>query len=92
LGWTMTLPMKYLISALAWGMFFVCGTNTAFCAFGACKMIDSCVWSIHPFFQSMFSYTVANHGYPKIALCSPRLDRKKHSLLATVPIRVSKSV
>jgi hypothetical protein len=90
--WNVTCPMKYLVSGLARGTFFVRGTNVAFCAFGARNMIDSWVWSIHPLFQSMFGCTAANHGYPKMALCSPKSDRKKCSLVIVVPVLVFRSV
>jgi hypothetical protein len=92
LGWIVTLPMKYFISGLARGTFFVCGTNIAFCAFGAHRTIGSWVWSIHPFFQSILGCTAVNHGYPKMALCSPRLDKKNHSLVTAVPVLVFRSI
>jgi hypothetical protein len=91
LGWIITLPMKYLGSDLTRGTFFVRGTNIAFCAFRAHKTMGSWVWSIHPFFQLILGCTAANHGYLRIALCSPKSDKKKCNLLATVPVCASKS-
>jgi hypothetical protein len=41
LGWIVTHPMKYLVSGLACGTFFVCDVNIAFCAFDACKTIGN---------------------------------------------------
>jgi hypothetical protein len=87
-----THPIKYLIFGLVRDTFFVHNVNVALCAFEAHKTIGSWVWSIHPFFQSIFGCTAANHGYPKMALCSPRSDRKNRSLIVVVPVLVSRSV
>jgi hypothetical protein len=87
-----TLPMKYFTSGLAWGTFLSWGVKFAFWAFSAHKMIGNWVWSIHPFFQSIFGCTAVNQGYPSIALCSPRSDKKKHSLVPVVPVRVFRLV
>jgi hypothetical protein len=92
LGWIVTLPMKYLVFSLMWDTFFVRGTNIAFCTSGARKTIGNWVWSIHPFFQSILGWTTVNHGYPKMALCSPKLDRKNRSLVVAVSVLVSKLV
>jgi hypothetical protein len=91
LGWIVTLPMKYFVSSLAQGTFFVCGTNIAFCVFKAHRMIGSWVWSIHPLFQSMLGCTATNQGYPRMTLCSPSLDKKNHSLVVVFPVLVSRS-
>jgi hypothetical protein len=48
--WNVTHPIKYLVSGLVRGTFFVRGTNVAFCASGAHRTISSWVWSIHPLF------------------------------------------
>jgi hypothetical protein len=41
LGWIMTRPMKYLVSGLVRGTFFVRNVNITFCAFDARKTIGS---------------------------------------------------
>jgi hypothetical protein len=40
----------------------------------------------------IFGCTAANQGYPSIALCSLRSNKKKRSLVLVVPVRVSRSV
>ena len=83
-GWMVTLPMKCRSRCIGFGMFFVRGAKMAFFVFfvrgakmaffvlSARKTIGSWVWSIHPCFQSIFGWFAANHGYPNMALCSPR--------------------
>jgi hypothetical protein len=41
LGWIVTRPMKYLVSGLVRGTFFVRDVNIAFCAFDARKTIGN---------------------------------------------------
>jgi hypothetical protein len=43
LGWIVTRPMKYLVSGLVRGIFFVRNVNIAFCVFEARKTIGSWV-------------------------------------------------
>jgi hypothetical protein len=43
LAWNMTRPIKYLVSGLVQGIFFVRDVNIAFCAFEAHKTIGSWV-------------------------------------------------
>ena len=74
------------------GLLMVHGINCALVAFGALNMMGSCVWSIHPHFQSIFSCTAMNHGYPRIALCSPRCVRKNLILVVFGPVRIARSV
>ena len=81
-----THPMKYWSCCIGWGVFMVQGRNRAFFAFGARRIIGSCDKLIHPCFQSIFGCTVANQEYPKIALCSPRSDRKKRNWFLLVPV------
>ena len=73
-------------------MFLIQGTKIAFCAFGALIMIGSCEWLIHPLFQLILGCVSANHGYPKITLCSPRLDRKNLRVVVFGPIQTFRSV
>src|SRR6266481_5449073 len=53
------------------GLLMVHGMNRALAASGAFSTMGSCVWSIHPLFQSILGCMAVNHGYPKIALCLP---------------------
>ena len=71
-GWMVTLPMRCRSRCIGLGTFFVHGAKMAFFALSAQKIIGSWVWSIHPYFQSIFGWFAANHGYPNMALCSPR--------------------
>src|SRR6266478_2295373 len=68
------------------GLLIVCGKNRALAASGALNMMGSCVWSIHPLFQSILGWMAANHGYPRIALCSPNWVRKNLMLVVIAPI------
>src|SRR6266404_8109186 len=68
------------------------GKNRAFAALGALRTIGSCVWSIHPLFQSIFGCVATNQGYPSIALCSPSSVRKNLMLVVIDPVRVARSV
>jgi len=68
------------------GMFIVWGRNQAFFALGAQRIMGSWDESIHPCFQSILGCTAANQEYPKIALCSPRSDRKKCNCFLEVPV------
>ena len=52
------------------GLLIVRGMNHALAASEVLNMMGSWVWSIHPLFQSILGCTAANHGYPRIALCS----------------------
>jgi hypothetical protein len=44
--------------------------------FGALNITDSWIWSIYPLFQLILGCIAVNHGYPRIALCSPNSVRK----------------
>src|SRR6266404_1141794 len=74
------------------GLFIVCGVNRAFAASFVLNTIGSCVWSIQPLLQSIFGCTAANHGYPRIALCSPSCVRKNLMLVLVDPVRMVRSV
>src|SRR6266403_229005 len=74
------------------GLLTVRGVKRAFAASEVLKTIGNCVWSIHPLLQSIFGCTVANHGYPRIALCSPSCVRKNLMLVLVDPIRMARSV
>jgi len=74
------------------GLLMVHGMNRAFVASGALNIIGSCVWSIHPCFQSILGCTAMNHGYPKIALCPPRCVRKNLMFVAFGLVHVARSV
>jgi hypothetical protein len=52
------------------------GKNRAHAASGVLSMTGSWLWSIHPLFQSIHGWKAANQGYPKMALFSPRFERK----------------
>ena len=75
-GWIVIWHKKYFSFHIGWGMFWILGMKIAFCAFEAQIIMKSCPWSIHPLFQSILSYVAMNHRYPRITLCSPKLDRK----------------
>ncbi len=74
------------------GLLMVHSMNRALAVSGALNTIGSCVWSIHPLLQSIFGCTAANHGYPRIALCSPSCVRKNLMFVIVGPIRMARSV
>ncbi len=74
------------------GLLIVHGINCALVALGALNMMGSCVWSIHPLFQSILGCTAVNQGYPRIALCSPKWVRKNLMLVVVAPIHITRSV
>src|SRR6266576_401034 len=73
------------------GLFSFLDKNLAFWALAALSTIGRCCWSIHPFFQSILGWTFANQGYPNIAFCPPRSERKNRRFVTLVPVRVAKS-
>ena len=91
-GWTVTLHRKYLSFQVGRGMFLILGMKVTFCALGALSTMGSWEWSIHPFFQSILGWVAANQGYPRITLCSPRLDRKNCSVVVFCPVWTFRSV
>ena len=90
-SWNAIRVMKYL-SCVGRGTFLVLGTKMAFFAFGARIIIGSWAWSIQPRFQSIRGCAAVNHGYPKIALCSPKSERKNLMVVVFVPVLTSRSV
>ncbi len=56
-------------------------TNWAFRASGLRRIIGSCDESIQPLAQSILGCADANHGYPNIALLSPKSKRKNRWLV-----------
>src|SRR6266700_4716892 len=73
------------------GRFSFLDRNLAFFALVALKMIGRCCWSIHPLFQSILGWTSANQGYPSIAFCPPRSERKNRRFVMLAPVRVPRS-
>src|SRR6266403_4961518 len=74
------------------GLLMVRGRNCALAASEVLNTIGNCVWSIHPLLQSILGCTAANHGYPRIALCSPSCVRKNLMFVVVTPVRMAKSV
>ncbi len=74
------------------GLLTVHSMNRALTASGALSTMGNCVWSIHPLFQSIFGCTMANHGYPRIALCSPNCVRKNLMFVVVGPVRMARLV
>src|SRR6266403_2433565 len=74
------------------GLFTVRGMNRALAASAVLNTIGSCVWSIHPLFQSILGCTAANQGYPRIALCSPSWVRKNLIFVVVDPVHMASSV
>src|SRR6266436_8957 len=90
-------PIVALQSKICWilmgcGLLAVRSMKHAFAASGALNMIGSCVWLIHPLLQSILGCTAANHGYPRIALCSPSCVRKNLIFVVVGPVRMARSV
>ena len=54
-------------------------------------MMGRCPSSIHPRCQSILGCTAANQEYPRMALCSPRSDRKKRIVVRLLPVCTSRS-
>ena len=74
------------------GLLIVCSTNCALAVSGALNTMGSCIWSINPLFQLILGCTAVNHGYPRIALCSPSCVRKNLMLVVVVPVHMDKLV
>ena len=86
-----TCPIKYRSLGQYWCLCNWC-VYFAFVALVALNMIGSWVVSIHPLFQSICGWNAANQGYPSMAFCSPRSDRKNLRLVICCPIRTCRSV
>ena len=89
IGAIVTFPM-YICSCLS--PHVPLGRNWAFAASGVRRIIGNWVWLIHPRCQSIFGWTGANHGYPRMAFCLPSLVRKKQSFVWFEPVRTDKLV
>ena len=86
-----TRPMKYRSAGRYWCLCNWC-VYFALVALGALNITGSWVVSIHPLFQSIHGWNAANQGYPSIAFCSPRSDRKNLRLVVCCPVCTCKSV
>src|SRR6266436_3686794 len=73
------------------GLLMVHNINRALAASGALSTMGSCVWSIHPLLQSILGCTMANQGYPRIALCSPSCVRKNLMFMVVGPVHMARS-
>jgi hypothetical protein len=93
----------FLVSGTIWQMYTLSlpiglgllthhGRNCAWVASGARSMIGNCPWSMHPLFQSILGWNAANQGYPRIALFSPKFERKKRRVDRCVPVCTCRSV
>jgi hypothetical protein len=51
-----------------------------------------CAYSSHPQAQSICGCMAANHGYPRIIRCAPKLVRKNRMRLCLLPVCISRSV
>src|SRR6266403_1085625 len=86
------LHSKILSAWMVRGLLMVRGRNRAFAVSEVLNTIGRCVWSIHPLLQSILGFTATNHGYPKIALCSPSCVRKNLMFVVVKPVRMARSV
>ena len=68
------------------GMLVVLGRKRAFVASGVQNMMGNWEWSIHPLLQLICGCIAVNHGYPRMALFSPRFERKNRSLIHLLPV------
>jgi hypothetical protein len=68
------------------GMLTVLGRKQAFVALGVQNMMGNWEWSIHPLLQSICGCIAANHGYPRMALFSPKVERKNRRLIRLLPV------
>src|SRR6266851_8859863 len=67
-----TFPFLILIG----GSRVILAENWAMATSAALRTMGSWEWWIHPRAQSIFGWAVANHGYPRMILWSPRSVRK----------------
>jgi hypothetical protein len=68
------------------------GKNHAWVASSAHSTMGNCPWLIHPLFQSILGWNAVNQGYPRIALFSPRFERKNRRVDHCVPVCTCRSV
>jgi hypothetical protein len=74
------------------GTLVVRGRKRAFAASGVRSMIGSWEWSIHPLLQLICSCIAANHGYPRMALFSPKFERKNRRLTRLLSVWTERSM
>ena len=86
-----THPMKYHSFDGHWCLCNLC-VYTTFMAFGVLNMIGSWVVLIHPLFQSTCGWNAVNQGYPSMALCSPKSNRKNLRLVICCPVFTCRSM
>ena len=86
-----TQLMKYWSFCICWCFCVLC-VYLAFSAFDALKMTRSWVVLIHPCFQLIHGWNTANQGYPSMALCSPRSDKKNLRLVVCCLAHTCKSM
>jgi hypothetical protein len=79
----MIRQMYSLFALIVLGLLVRCGRNHAQVA---------CPWLIHPLFQSILGWNAVNQEYPRIALFSPRFERKKCRVVHCVPVCTCRSV
>jgi hypothetical protein len=82
----MSLPMYNMSVSGVLGLLICRGRNRALDASGVWSIMGNWVWSIHPLLQLMQGWKATNHRYPRIALFSPRLERKKRRVEHCVPV------
>ena len=92
LGLTASLPMYSVPLSSVLGLLTHQGRNHALDASGARSIMGSWVWSIHPLLQSIQGWNAVNHGYPRIALFSPRSERKNQRVERCVSVCTWRSV
>ena len=83
-----TRPMKYCSCGWYWHLCNQCVYFTLV-ALDALNMIGSWVVLIHPLFQSIRGWNAVNQGYPSMAFCSPRSNRKNLRLVVCCPVHMS---
>jgi hypothetical protein len=86
LGLMITLPIYSLSLGVILGLLTCHGRKHVLSISWVLKIIGSCIWSIHPRFQSIRGWKAANHGYPRMALFSSKSERKNQSVECCAPV------
>ena len=86
-----THPIKYCSYGRYWCLCNQC-VYFALVALDVLNMIGSWVVLIHPLFQLIHGWNAVNQGYPSMAFCSPRSDRKNLRLVICCPVCTCRSV
>jgi hypothetical protein len=68
------------------GTLVVLGRKRAFAASGVRNMMGNWEWLIHPLLQLICGCIATNHGYPRMALFSPKFERKNRRLIRLLPV------